>query len=496
MDLRRSLLQGSTVLIYLTLMCTFRPYVASRTRRWKLYVTFFNKMTILVVICSRLVAEQARAQRGREEGGEVTGSSSTDLFWASLVLLELSCVMCMLQFVVLFIMFMWSLFEGAKEEQREVVRIEKVRAAEIEMAQTTGTDAPEKEGGGRLKSVASETVNPMRTPKGFLGSTVGQKSAFFDNFDDLEDLESSGKVGPTSDHLDYFKAPMSAVTPRHKVVPVEDEEEGGAGGEGKEEGDGGEEGNEGEGEEEDPWSTIYDEESGRWYHHNAVTGETVWMEGVEEEEHVEEDHVEEEGVDAGWEGEGGEEKEEAGDGDEEDWGGEEDTFAVPEDIYDGTPASPSDEVSDVRARLRSVMLEGGEGHEGGGEDGEGWKRWESLMVSTRGDWAEVLDDDGSLLGEAYKGVLVYFHKVTFETRLTKPPGWVRMQAAATDDFMQLAVSGHHRSPMGRMSSTSFGGSFHSSGGAGGGSFSKGGSFAKGGSGGSELWGVGEEGAGE
>ena len=80
---------------------------------------------------------------------------------------------------------------------------------------------------------------------------------------------------------------------------------------------------------------------------------------------------------------------------------------------------------------------------GGGEDGEGWKRWESLMVSTRGDWAEVLDDDGSLLGEAYKGVLVYFHKVTFETRLTKPPGWVRMQAAATDDFMQLSVSDHH-----------------------------------------------------
>jgi uncharacterized membrane protein YgcG len=461
LDLRRSLLQGSTVLIYLTLMCTFRPYVASRTRRWKLYVTFFNKMTILVVICSRLVAEQARAQRGREEGGEVVGSSSTDLFWASLVLLELSCVMCMLQFVVLFIMFMWSLFEGAKEEQREVVRIEKVRAAEIEMAQTTGTDAPEKEGGGRLKSVASETVNPMRTPKGLLKSTVGQKSANFDNFDDLEDLESSGKVGPASDHLDYFKAPMSTVTPRHKVVPVEDEEEEG----------------EGVGEEEDPWSMNYDEESGHWYHHNAVTGETVWVveegggEGEGGEEHVEEEHAEDEGVDAGWEGEGG--------GDEEDWGGEEDTCAMPEDICDGTPASPSDEVSDVRARLRSVMLEGGEGQGGGGEDGEGWKRWESLMVSTRGDWAEVLDDDGSLLGEAYKGVLVYFHKVTFETRLTKPPGWVRMQAAATDDFMQLSVSDHH-----------------SRGGGVGSSSSRGGGFARGGSGGNKLWGVGEEGVGE
>jgi hypothetical protein len=34
--------------------------------------------------------------------------------------------------------------------------------------------------------------------------------------------------------------------------------------------------------EGEPWSTIYDEVSGHWYHHNAVTGETVWMEGVEE----------------------------------------------------------------------------------------------------------------------------------------------------------------------------------------------------------------------
>jgi hypothetical protein len=34
----------------------------------------------------------------------------------------------------------------------------------------------------------------------------------------------------------------------------------------------------------DPWSKMYDEMSGHWYHHNAVTGEAVWMEEVKEEE--------------------------------------------------------------------------------------------------------------------------------------------------------------------------------------------------------------------
>ena len=51
-----------------------------------------------------------------------------------------------------------------------------------------------------------------------------------------------------------------------------------------------------------------------------------------------------------------------------------------------------------------------------------------LISDTRGDWVEVCDDDGAILGESLTGKTVYFNKTTFETRLTKPPGWVRMQA--------------------------------------------------------------------
>ena len=140
LDLQRSLFQGLTVFLYLCLMCIFRPYVRSRTRRWKLYVTSFNKATILVVICCRLVAEQARAQRSREKIAGSSNNGSDSLFRASLVLLQASCVCCLLQFVVLCVMFVWSLHEGAKEEQRELVRVKKARAGLASMLAAAETD--------------------------------------------------------------------------------------------------------------------------------------------------------------------------------------------------------------------------------------------------------------------------------------------------------------------------------------------------------------------
>jgi hypothetical protein len=54
----------------------------------------------------------------------------------------------------------------------------------------------------------------------------------------------------------------------------------------------------------------------------------------------------------------------------------------------------------------------------------------ALVSDTRGDWVEVCDADGSVLGAQLRGCTVYYNRETYETRLTKPPGWVLLQVVA------------------------------------------------------------------
>ena len=83
----------------------------------------FNKITTLLIIVARLVAEQT-------SGG--TRDEARDVLRAGLVLMVISCVACAGQFLVLVVMFVWSLTEAAKKEQVEIVR--KQRAREVALA--------------------------------------------------------------------------------------------------------------------------------------------------------------------------------------------------------------------------------------------------------------------------------------------------------------------------------------------------------------------------
>jgi hypothetical protein len=74
-DLSRTCIQATAVTLYLALLCGFKPYVNSRLRRWKLWVTACNQGATLLLILTRLLAEQARA----------TTTENPAIFTASLV---------------------------------------------------------------------------------------------------------------------------------------------------------------------------------------------------------------------------------------------------------------------------------------------------------------------------------------------------------------------------------------------------------------------------
>ena len=61
-----------------------------------------------------------------------------------------------------------------------------------------------------------------------------------------------------------------------------------------------------------------------------------------------------------------------------------------------------------------------------------------LVNDTRGDWVEVCDADGSVLGDALAGHTVYYNRESYETRLSKPSGWVMMQAQALSQDLNSA----------------------------------------------------------
>ena len=129
-DLSRSCVQTGVVVVYLVAIIACRPYVSSRARFWKWYVSTFNKITTLLIVVARLVAEQAR---GYDAAHSLDSrSEARNILRAGLVLMVVSCVACAGQFLVLVVMFVWSLTEAAKKEQVEIVR--KQRAREVALA--------------------------------------------------------------------------------------------------------------------------------------------------------------------------------------------------------------------------------------------------------------------------------------------------------------------------------------------------------------------------
>ena len=93
----------------------------------------------------------------------------------------------------------------------------------------------------------------------------------------------------------------------------------------------------------------------------------------------------------------------------------------------------TDELMKVRSRLRSAMQISADG-----TDSLVDQAYLDLVNDTRGDWVEVCDADGSVLGDALAGHTVYYNRESYETRLSKPSGWVMMQAQALSQDLNSA----------------------------------------------------------
>ena len=99
-DLARSLIQTAVVFVYLVVIISLRPYVTSRARFWKFYVSTFNKGTTFLIVVARLVAEQARGYASGIGALEGNQEEARDRLRAGLVLMVISCVACAVQFMV------------------------------------------------------------------------------------------------------------------------------------------------------------------------------------------------------------------------------------------------------------------------------------------------------------------------------------------------------------------------------------------------------------
>jgi len=171
--------------------------------------------------------------------------------------------------------------------------------------------------------------------------------------------------------------------------------------------------------DDDEWTVHVDEASGYEYRYNTRTGETIWC------DYVYDDGNEEEG------GNGEEEQDE----DEAPARGASHSTSVVSRVGDKVDALPlkeevvdpgDDDLATARSRLRRVLQNTVDEGSDFGSDAA----YTSLVNNTRGDWVEVCDADGSVLGEQLRGKTVYFNKDTYETRMTKPHGWVVSQARA------------------------------------------------------------------
>jgi hypothetical protein len=486
-DLSRSLIQATAVASYLALLVVVKPYVRSRLRRWKLWVTAANQGTALLLLLARMLAEQAAAQppAALASANDTTWAAvdvepQPAIFMASYVFMYIATLCCMAQFVVLCGCFLWSLFEGAKREQVVIVYVAKQKEAARQAAvkrEEQSLDNYDGDDVGGLRMVGiNMSSNPLRrvSDQGSERFSVSSQStrslgdgsvctdASVTPFDeararnkslqfaklsaqnlsmrrkkserDQTEREASVKKAALAAQQaeDAAKAAMAAkdsaakeaaMAAKDSTAKVELAERAAASGRAAAEaekaaaeaaeaaeakrwadyeagaartGGGGRMGTrmvshassnitelEIDMGEEDEW-TIHVDTDGTKYWYNVRTGETSWCD-----------------VETGKDGGEGQEK-------------EKDKEVVVED-----------ELMVVRSLLRSAMQISEDG-----TDSLVDQAYLDLVNDTRGDWVEVCDADGSVLGDALAGHTVYFNRSTYETLMSKPPGWVMMQARA------------------------------------------------------------------
>ena len=508
-DLSRTCIQAVAVTLYLALLCALKPFVHSRLRRWKLWVTASNQGTTLLLILTRLLAEQARATRGgrvatvvvmEEEwaGGDVRAgfnvSTASDsggegpfgvtegaegrpaIFTASLVFMYISTGCCLLQFVVLGGSFLWSLFEGAKVEQVIIVaevqeqeaRAEASRRGELhpfEGRRQSNDDTEDEDARNNVELVMMS--NPCRGSVDLSRSSRGGSSAIApESSSESKGGDRNADVGS----LSFATKPMSRLSTRRSTKhsnsegamrPVSMGDGGeaaaaaGAAGavgaaeatewaaheakverhraEAAEAAEAAQVALEEEERRKAAWA-VYEADAER---HRVEAEEWAAYEAEEERHKAEwaahEAEVERHRAEAAEAARVALEEEErrkaewvAHKAEVERRRAEAEARAASEaqEPQGGNP-DDNDNLATARSRLRSVLME--KSNDDGGKGGEA-SMYEGLVSDTRGDWVEVCDDDGAILGESLTGKTVYFNKTTFETRLTKPPGWVRMQA--------------------------------------------------------------------
>jgi hypothetical protein len=359
-DLSRSLIQAMAVASYLALLLAVKPYVHSRLRRWKMWVTAANQGTALLLLLARMLAEQAGAQASHQASmSNDTMSAAVDsepqpaIFMASYVFIYIATLCCILQFVVLCGCFFWSMFVGAKREQ--VVIVKQKEAAR--QAKEWGGDNNDEGTLGRVGITMSD--NPLRL--------------------------SAHSINMKSER----KRRVIRLSQRGLLV---DDATGAA-------------------EEESVWTDYVDGESGKKCWYNTLTGETKYDEEEDEEEEQDIDEEEEQE---------GEEEEETDD-------------LMTDNEEEEVAVENTDELMKVRSRLRSAMQISADG-----TDSLVDQAYLDLVNDTRGDWVEVCDADGSVLGDALAGHTVYYNRESYETRLSKPSGWVMMQAQALSQDLNSA----------------------------------------------------------
>ena len=417
-DLSRTFIQAAAVATYLCLLCVMKPYVHSRLRRWKLWVTASNQGTSLLLILSRLLAEQARANAVENAvetpstadasvnasstsppaSSSSSSSSSTTarpaIFTASLAFMYISTIFCILQFAVLIWSFFMSLFEGAKVEQVVIVAEIREKAARAEAVrqgvlhayenEKQDNDVEDADAGNNVELVMR--ANPYRdslqlsrsstssggrsSPSAVAPVDAEQKVdaaslSFAKRPVSLASVRLSGDRASMGDDGDEAAAAAAAAAAAEAARVALDEEERHR-------------------VEVEAWAAHEAEEERRKAEDR--TGETIWLDDT----YAQHDAI------------GDEHDEKGGDNDDD------------------------DDLATARSRLRSVMMHSSD--EGG--NGGALSAYQSLISDTRGDWVVVCDEDGAVLGESLKGETVYFNRTTFETRLTKPSGWVLMQARA------------------------------------------------------------------
>ena len=173
----------------------------------------------------------------------------------------------------------------------------------------------------------------------------------------------------------------------------------------------------GEEKGEETWTTYMDEDSGWRYRVSSLTGETIWIDPEAEEEvegwtiHMDEDSGRRYRV-SSWTG-------------ETVWVDPEVIVQEKEEVADAVEVNDGDDLATAKSRLRRVMSKSADGTNSGMD-----AAFLALVSDTRGDWVEVCDTDGSVLGAQLKGCTVYYNRETYEMRLTKPPGWVLLQVVA------------------------------------------------------------------